>query len=175
MMPIFGISNQLLAAACFMLVTVCVASLAIRSTCGFLLFLSFGDVAVTFTADFQKIVGPISYFATASKYQTLIDGGTLEGEALVNAKAALSNAYLDGVLSVFFMVMMGVFLVVGIYQTVKILAKGKFGVETTSEEPFVESEWFAPSSLIATKLEKKVQREYAAKSYELAQKEQAAA
>ena len=31
-----------------------------------------------------------------------------------------------GVLSVFFMVMMGVFLVVGIYQTVKILAKGKF-------------------------------------------------
>lgn len=132
-------------------------------------------MAVTFTADFQKIVGPISYFATASKYQTLIDGGTLEGEALVNAKAALSNAYLDGVLSVFFMVMMGVFLVVGIYQTVKILAKGKFGVETTSEEPFVESEWFAPSSLIATKLEKKVQREYAAKSYELAQKEQAAA
>ena len=93
----------------------------------------------------------------------------MEGEALVNAKAALSNAYLDGVLSVFFMVMMGVFLVVGIYQTVKILAKGKFGVETTSEEPFVESEWFA------TKLEKKVQREYAAKSYELAQKEQAAA
>ena len=91
---------------------------------------------------------------------------------MVNAKAALSNAYLDGVLSVFFMVMMGVFLVVGIYQTVKILAKGKFGVETTSEEPFVESEWF---SLIATKLEKKVQREYAAKSYELAQKEQAAA
>ena len=55
------------------------------------------------------------------------------------------------------------------------LAKGKFGVETTSEEPFVESEWFAPSSLVATKLEKKVQREYAAKSYELAQKEQAAA
>ncbi len=128
-------------------------SLAIRSTCGIPVVPLVWDVAVTFTADFQKIVGPISYFATASKYQALIDGGTLEGEALVNAKAALSNAYLDGVLSVFFMVMMGVFLVVGIYQTVKILAKGKFGVETTSEEPFVESEmvrtvpaWSPPSS-----------------------------
>ena len=175
MMPIFGISNQLLAAACFMLVTVCVAKLGYKKYLWIPVVPLVWDVAVTFTADFQKIVGPISYFATASKYQTLIDGGTLEGEALVNAKAALSNAYLDGVLSVFFMVMMGVFLVVGIYQTVKILAKGKFGVETTSEEPFVESEWFAPSSLIATKLEKKVQREYAAKSYELAQQEQAAA
>ena len=175
MMPIFGISNQLLAAACFMLVTVCVAKLGYKKYLWIPVVPLVWDVAVTFTADFQKIVGPISYFATASKYQALIDGGALEGEALVNAKAALSNAYLDGVLSVFFMVMMGVFLVVGIYQTVKILAKGKFGVETTSEEPFVESEWFAPSSLIATKLEKKVQREYAAKSYELAQKEQAAA
>ena len=175
MVPIFGISNQLLAAACFVLITVCVAKMGYWKHLWIPVVPLVWDIAVTFTADFQKIVGPISYFATASKYQTLIDGGTLEGEALVNAKAALSNAYLDGVLSVFFMVMMGVFLVVGIYQTVKILAKGKFGVETTSEEPFVESEWFAPSSLIATKLEKKVQREYAAKSYELAQKEQAAA
>ena len=158
-----------------MLITVCVAKMGYWKHLWIPVVPLVWDIAVTFTADFQKIVGPISYFATASKYQTLIDGGTLEGEALVNAKAALSNAYLDGVLSVFFMVMMGVFLVVGIYQTVKILAKGKFGVETTSEEPFVESEWFAPSSLIATKLEKKVQREYAAKSYELAQKEQAAA
>ena len=123
MMPIFGISNQLLAAACFMLVTVCVAKLGYKKYLWIPVVPLVWDVAVTFTADFQKIVGPISYFATASKYQTLIDGGTLEGEALVNAKAALSNAYLDGVLSVFFMVMMGVFLVVGIYQTVKILAK----------------------------------------------------
>ena len=175
MVPIFGISNQLLAAACFVLITVCVAKMGYWKHLWIPVVPLVWDIAVTFTADFQKIVGPISYFATASKYQALIDGGTLEGEALVNAKAALSNAYLDGVLSVFFMVMMGVFLVVGIYQTVKILAKGKFGVETTSEEPFVESEWFAPSSLVATKLEKKVQREYAAKSYELAQKEQAAA
>ncbi|MDU8951919.1 MAG: carbon starvation CstA family protein, partial [Bifidobacterium sp.] len=101
MMPIFGISNQLLAAACFMLVTVCVAKLGYKKYLWIPVVPLVWDVAVTFTADFQKIVGPISYFATASKYQALIDGGTLEGEALVNAKAALSNAYLDGVLSVF--------------------------------------------------------------------------
>jgi carbon starvation protein len=133
------------------------------------------DVAVTFTADFQKIFGPLSYFTTASKYQTLIDGGTLEGETLANAKAALSNAYLDGVLSVFFLVMMGIFVVVGIVVVARTLAAGRFGVETTSEEPFMESRWFAPSSLVSSSLEKKVQREYKAKLYELAQKEQPAA
>lgn len=80
MMPIFGISNQLLAAACFMLVTVCVAKLGYKKYLWIPVVPLVWDVAVTFTADFQKIVGPISYFATASKYQTLIDGGTLEAK-----------------------------------------------------------------------------------------------
>ena len=71
------------------------------------------------------------------------------------------------------MVMMGIFVIVGVVQVVRILARGKFGVETTSEEPFVESEWFAPTSLVATKLEKKVQREYSAKLQELRQIAQA--
>ena len=129
--------------------------------------------AVTFTADFQKIFGPLSYFTTASKYQAQIDSGELTGEALTNAKAALSNAYLDGVLSVFFLVMMGVFVVVGIVVVARTFAAGKYGAETTSEEPFVESQWFAPSSLVATALEKKVQREYSAKLQELRQTAQA--
>ena len=99
--------------------------------------------------------------------QAQIDSGELTGEALTNAKAALSNAYLDGVLSVFFLVMMGVFVVVGIVVVARTFAAGKYGAETTSEEPFVESQWFAPSSLVATALEKKVQREYSAKLHAL--------
>ena len=133
------------------------------------------DIAVTFTADFQKIFGPLSYFTTAPKYQAQIDSGELTGEALTNAKAALSNAYLDGVLSVFFLVMMGVFVVVGIVVVARTFAAGKYGAETTSEEPFVESQWFAPSSLVATALEKKVQREYSAKLHELVRNGQVAA
>ncbi len=175
MVPIFGISNQLLAAACFMLVTVCVAKLGYKKYLWIPVVPLVWDVAVTFTADFQKIFGPLSYFTTAATYRKQIDSGTLSGEALSNAKAALSNAYLDGALSVFFMVMMGVFLIVGVVVTCKVLAAGKFGVETTSEEPFVESRWFAPSGLIATKLEKKVKREYSAKLQELRQAEPATA
>lgn len=91
------------------------------------------------------------------------------------AAAALSNAYLDGVLSVFFLVMMGVFVVVGIVVVARTFAAGKYGAETTSEEPFVESQWFAPSSLVATALEKKVQREYSAKLHELVRNGQVAA
>ena len=173
MVPIFGISNQLLAAACFVLVTVCVAKLGYKKYLWIPIVPLVWDVAVTFTADFQKIFGPLSYFTVAANYKAQIASGALSGEALTNAKAALSNAYLDGFLSVFFMVMMGIFVIVGVVQVVRILARGKFGVETTSEEPFVESEWFAPTSLVATKLEKKVQREYSAKLQELRQIAQA--
>ena len=169
MVPIFGISNQLLAAACFVLVTVCVAKLGYKKYLWIPIVPLVWDVAVTFTADFQKIFGPLSYFTVAANYKTQIASGTLSGEALTNAKAALSNAYLDGFLSVFFLIMMGVFVIVGVVEVVRILARGKFGVETTSEEPFMESEWFAPTSLVATKLEKKVQREYSAKLQELRQ------
>ena len=175
MVPIFGISNQLLAAACLMLATVCVAKLGYKKYLCIPLVPLVWDVAVTFAADFQKIFGPLSYFATAATYRKQIDSGALSGEVLENAKAALSNAYLDGALSVFFMVMMGVFLIVGVVVTCKVLTAGKFSVEATSEEPFVESQWFAPSGLIATKLEKKVKREYSAKLQELRQAEPAAA
>lgn len=176
MVPIFGISNQLLAAACFMLVTVCVVKMGRAKYAWIPVVPLVWDVAVTFTADFQKIFdSKIGYFAAAKTWQTKIDSGELTGEALANAKASLSNAYLDGVLSVFFFIMMATFLICGVVVIVKTLKAGKFGVETTSEDPFVESEWFAPSSLIATSLEKKVAREYAAKSYELAHESKAAA
>ena len=135
MVPIFGISNQLLAAACFVLITVCVAKM------GYWKHLWIRVVPLVWDI----------------------------------AKAALSNAYLDGVLSVFFLVMMGVFVVVGIVVVARTFAAGKYGAETTSEEPFVESQWFAPSSLVATALEKKVQREYSAKLHELVRNGQVAA
>ena len=130
MVPIFGISNQLLAAACFVLITVCVAKMGYWKHLWIPVVPLVWDIAVTFTADFQKIFGPLSYFTTASKYQAQIDSGELTGEALANAKAALSNAYLDGVLSVFFLVMMGVFVVVGIVVVARTFAAGKYGAET---------------------------------------------
>ena len=66
-------------------------------------------------------------------------------------------------------------MVVGIVVVARTFAAGKYGAETTSEEPFVESQWFAPSSLVATALEKKVQREYSAKLHELVRNGQVAA
>ncbi|NMM99511.1 carbon starvation protein CstA [Bifidobacterium sp. DSM 109958] len=175
MVPIFGISNQLLAAACFVLVTVCIVKMGYVKYAWVTIVPLVWDVAVTFTADLQKIFGPLSYFAVAQKYQTQIASGTLEGKALANAQAGLSNAYLDGVLSVFFLVMMATFVVVGIVVVARTLAAGRFGAATTSEEPFAESQWFAPSGLVATALEKKVQREYSAKLHELKAEQQATA
>lgn len=161
MVPIFGISNQLLAAGCFMLVTVCVVKAGLGRYAWILVVPLVWDVAVTFTADFEKIFDPqLGYFATASSLRASIDSGQLEGEALANAYASLSNAYLDGVLSVFFLVMMAAFLAVGVKTVVSTVRARAYGDHLTSQEPFFESNWFAPSGLIATRLERKVQHEF---------------
>lgn len=161
MVPIFGISNQLLAAGCFMLVTVCVVKAGLGRYAWIPVVPLVWDVAVTFTADFEKIFDPqLGYFATASSLRALIDSGQLEGEALANAYASLSNAYLDGVLSVFFLVMMAAFLAVGVKTVVSTVRARAYGDHLTSQEPFLESNWFAPSGLIATRLERKVQHEF---------------
>lgn len=161
MVPIFGISNQLLAAGCFMLVTVCVVKAGLGRYAWIPVVPLVWDVAVTFTADFEKIFDPqLGYFATASSLRASIDSGQLEGEALANAYASLSNAYLDGVLSVFFLVMMAAFLAVGLKTIVATVRARAYGDHLTSQEPFLESNWFAPSGLIATRLERKVQREF---------------
>ncbi|RYQ72592.1 carbon starvation CstA family protein [Bifidobacterium pseudolongum] len=161
MVPIFGISNQLLSAGCFMLVTVCVVKAGLGRYAWIPVVPLVWDVAVTFTADFEKIFDPqLGYFATASSLRASIDSGQLEGEALANAYASLSNAYLDGVLSVFFLVTMAAFLAVGVKTVVSTVRARAYGDHLTSQEPFLESNWFAPSGLIATRLERKVQHEF---------------
>ncbi len=161
MVPIFGISNQLLSAGCFMLVTVCVVKAGLGRYAWIPVVPLVWDVAVTFTADFEKIFDPqLGYFATASSLRASIDSGQLEGEALANAYASLSNAYLDGVLSVFFLIMMAAFLAVGVKTVVSTVRARAYGDHLTSQEPFLESNWFAPSGLIATRLERKVQHEF---------------
>lgn len=165
MVPIFGISNQLLAAGCLMLVTVCVFKKGLHRYAWIPIVPLVWDVAVTFTADFQKIFDPkLGYFAAAAKYREQIASGTLEGDALANARASLSNAYLDGALSVFFFLMMATFLVVGAVVIVNTVRAKEYGTDMSTEEPFVQSAWFAPSGLLATDLEKRVAREYAVRS-----------
>ena len=161
MVPIFGISNQLLAAGCLMLVTVCVVKAGLTKYAWIPAVPLVWDVAVTFTADFQKIFDPqLGYFAAASAWRARIDARALEGDALAAAHASLSNAYPDGALSVFFLVMMTAFLAVGVKTCVATVRARRYGAEFTSEEPFVESSWFAPSGLFATKLERKARAEY---------------
>jgi len=165
MVPIFGISNQLLAAGCLMLVTVCVFKKGLHRYAWIPIVPLVWDVAVTFTADFQKIFDPkLGYFATAAKYREQIASGTLEGDALANARASLSNAYLDGALSVFFFLMMATFLIVGVVVIVNTVRAKEYGTDMSTEEPFVQSAWFAPSGLLATNLEKRVAREYAVRT-----------
>lgn len=165
MVPIFGISNQLLAAGCLMLVTVCVFKKGLHRYAWIPIVPLVWDVAVTFTADFQKIFdSKLGYFAAAAKYREQIASGTLEGDALANARASLSNAYLDGALSVFFFLMMATFLVVGVVVIVNTVRAKEYGTDMSTEEPFVQSAWFAPSGLLATNLEKRVAREYAVRT-----------
>ena len=52
------------------------------------------------------------------------------------------------------------FLAVGVKTVVSTVRARAYGDHLTSQEPFLESNWFAPSGLIATRLERKVQHEF---------------
>ena len=74
---------------------------------------------------------------------------------MANARASLSNAYLDGALSVFFFLMMATFLVVGVVVIVNTVRAKEYGTDMSTEEPFrAIPHGSPPSGLLATNLEK---------------------
>ena len=54
--------------------------------------------------------------------------------------------------------------VVGVVVIVNTVRAKEYGTDMSTEEPFVQSAWFAPSGLLATNLEKRVAREYAVRT-----------
>ena len=160
--PLFGIANQLIAAAALTVVTVMVVRRGYVRWVWIPLVPLVWDVVVTFTASWHKIfssVPEIGYWAQRSLYQSRIASGEITGAAeLADAQAIVRNTTVQGTLSVVFVLMISALLATAVRSVwVALHAPGT----TTSEDPFEPSTVFAPSHLVATRAEKEVQAEVA--------------
>ncbi|GAB2024814.1 carbon starvation protein [Lactovum odontotermitis] len=159
MYPLFGISNQLIAAVALAVVAVMVVRKGFMKYIWIPAIPLVWDVAVTFTASWQKIFSPdvnIGYFAAYNAAKAKVASGKLTGLLLTNAQATIRNSMIQGVLSVVFLACVAVLLIICIVKVIKMVQANEIGDSFTSEEPFVESKIFGTSSFWPTPLEHKV-------------------
>ena len=117
------------------------------------------DTAVTFTASWQKIFSSdplVGYFQqhreAVAKLGTLTDPAKIE-----ETRAIVRNTMIQGTLSIIFLVMVAFVMVCALIRIVQTLRNRD---TTTSEDPYQESNFYAPETMIASSLMKKVSREY---------------
>jgi carbon starvation protein len=161
--PLFGIANQLLAAIALTIVLVIVLKRGLFKWAWIPGVPLAWDLVVTMSASWQKIFSnnpAIGYWQQHSDFQNAKDQGeqtfrtaTTSGEI----DAVIRNTFIQGSLSIIFAVLVLVVVIAAAFVCIKAIRAG--GLPTTEDEP-VESKIFAPSGLIATPAEKKIEREW---------------
>ena len=161
--PLFGISNQLLAAIALAVVMTIVAK---RGTFKYLwvivLPLVF-TVVVTFVASWQKIFSTdpkVGYFANHNAYREALAGGQTSlgsTEGIPAMEAVVRNTGVQGWLSVIFLVLAVIVIAAAVVATVRARTAG--GGET-SEDPYVPSRIYAPQGIISSAAEKELEAQW---------------
>jgi carbon starvation protein len=167
--PLFGIANQLLAAIAL---AVCLAVVARRGRIGALwvVIIPLAVAAVvTVTASMYKIfssVPSIGYWAQHRAFQAaLARGETSFGTAknVAAMQAVVRNTFIQGTLSIIFVVLTLVVLGAAIVVTIRSL--GTVGERDTDVDPhedaFVPSRIYAPSGFVPTSSERELERQWA--------------
>ena len=167
--PLFGIANQLLAAIAL---AVCLAIVAGRGRVGaiwvVLVPLTFATV-VTVTASMYKIfssVPAIGYWAQNSAFRGALERGETSFGTAKNVdamEAVVRNTFIQGTLSIVFVVLALVVIVTAVAAAVRSLRAGpradSAGDEQDvdeHEDPVVESRIYAPSGFLPTPSEKEL-------------------
>lgn len=163
--PLFGIANQLLAAIAL---AVCMAICAKRGMFRFLwipaLPLAFASV-VTITASFLKIFSPvpaIGYWAQHTAFRNALAAGEESfgtARTVAAMESVVRNTFIQGTLSIVFVVLSIIVIVTAILATIKAYRNGG-GAET--EDAAVASRIFAPAGLAASPAEKELEAQWAA-------------
>ena len=162
--PLFGISNQLLAAIAL---TLCVTLLIKHGKAKWAWVPGIGlawDLITTMTASYQKVFSDdprIGYFTQRSDYQDAIDRGELLAPAtdLDQMEQVVFNSTVNGSLQALFAVLVIIVVLNAFYIWARALRAG--GLPTT-EVPKQESRLVAPSDFFATAEEKDAVREWEA-------------
>jgi len=161
--PLFGIANQLLAAIAL---SICMVVFARKGRTWSLLIIVVPLVftaAVTLTGSYQKIFSSnpkIGYWANHAAFkEALASGKTSLGLAKdVDAmNAVVFNTFVQGSLSILFVVCTIIVLLVASWRTIQALM-GRNIIDT--EAPYVESEFFAPTAMLPTPAEKELSAQW---------------
>lgn len=162
--PLFGISNQLLAAIALAVVFALVCKSGYAKYAWIPGIPLAWDLAVTMTASWQKIFSAdpkLGYWAQHFAYRDAVAAGetslgTTEGVEAMNA--VVRNTFIQGTLSIIFAVVVLMVVVMALWAAFKsITAREPL---PTTEEPYQPTCRFAPAGLIATKAEKEVQAQW---------------
>jgi len=168
--PLFGISNQLLAAIALAL---CVTLLFKHGKARYVWVPGIAlawDLIITMTATWEKVFSgnaKIGFFQQRSVYQSALDKGVLlkPAKTLDQMQQIVTNSTVNGVLAALFAVLTLTVIASAIPVWVK---AAKLGGLPTTEVPPVLSHLVAPSDFIATAAEKQAVRDYENSERELA-------
>ncbi|GAA4367195.1 carbon starvation CstA family protein [Paeniglutamicibacter cryotolerans] len=159
--PLFGISNQLLAAIALAIVMTIVAKQGnFKYLWIIVLPLAFATV-VTVTASFLKIFSPVpavGYFAQNKAFSAALERGETKfgtAKTVEAMEAVVRNTGVQGWLSVVFLVLSLTVIIAAIIATIKAFPNGTTGKDT--EDPYVASKIYAPSGLISSPAEKELE------------------
>ncbi|WP_033320047.1 carbon starvation CstA family protein [Streptomyces yerevanensis] len=160
--PIFGISNQLLAAvALAVCTTLLVKSGRLKWAWVTGVPLAW-DATVTLTASWQKVFSSdprVGFFKQRSVYQDAIDRGEVLAPAknMDDMRTVVTNSTVDGVLSA----VLALLIVIVIVDATRVCIRHvrRPALSTLSEAPYVESKIVAPAGLIPTREEKEEERD----------------
>jgi carbon starvation protein len=151
--PLFGISNQLLAAVALTVAT----TILIKS--GRLKYVwvtavpLFWDAVVTLTASWQKVFSAdtkLGFFAQRAKFQTALDAGKVlpPAKSLDQMREVVTNSTVDGFLAAFFAILIVV--IIGDAARVWYLTLSGHREPVLAETPPEPSKLWAPAGLIPT-------------------------
>ncbi|MFC8682257.1 carbon starvation CstA family protein [Microbacterium ureisolvens] len=160
--PLFGIANQLLAAIALAVVFAIVAKRGpsyVKWLWIIGLPLAFASV-VTITASMYKIFSPvpaIGYWANHFKYLAAQQSGDDSLGSPEVVAAVIRNTAVQGTLSIIFVSLAILVIAIAIGVAIKAIVRG--GGENHEDEA-VPSRRFAPASLIATKAEREIEKQW---------------
>ena len=161
--PLFGIANQLLAAIALTVVTVVVIKNGYLRWAWIPGAPLLWDLTVTLTASWQKIFSAdasVGYWTQHFQYADAQASGKTSFGSAKNADQladVIRNTSIQGTLSILFAVLVVIVLLAAIVAIVKVIRGG--GLPLSEDDP-VPSKMFAPSGMIATAGERKVQRQW---------------
>ncbi|MFJ9178268.1 carbon starvation CstA family protein [Streptomyces sp. NPDC102360] len=155
--PIFGISNQLLAAVALAVCTTLLVKSGRLKWAWITGIPLVWDTVVTLTASWQKVFSSdprVGFFQQRSNYQDAIDAGRIlpPAKTMDDMHTVVTNSTVDGVLSA----TLALLIVVVVLDALRVCVKHVRNPQSSklSEAPYVESTLVAPAGLVPTQEEK---------------------